>query len=193
MSFIWLYKRNDERQAKFSSFVWWWKQFLSLKNCPSVRICSVLIRSNRDTTVYYRLIFCAFSWPNMVKWCSSTSGMIMIVNYCDTKLWYQTRVKFSPWRDGKAEVSRVSLSSEQSVRFIITLHLKSDPYQLVWFQIYCKCFISSLIRLHSYFRNNIFICFGYCYFHASSYTKFKTQQSTSMRTSIKQSSSAKVT
>ena len=39
-----------------------------MKNCRSVRIYSVLNRSNRDTTVYYRLIFCAFSWPNMVKW-----------------------------------------------------------------------------------------------------------------------------
>ena len=60
--------RDKRWQAKFSGFVSRWKQFLSLKNCRSVRICSVLNRSNRDTTVYYRLIFCAFSWPNMVKW-----------------------------------------------------------------------------------------------------------------------------
>ena len=33
-----------------------------------------LNRSNRDTTVYYRLIFCKFSWPNMVKW--RNSGII---------------------------------------------------------------------------------------------------------------------
>ena len=66
--------RNKRWQAKFSGFVSRWKQFLSLKNCRSVRICSVLNRSNRDTTVYYHLIFCMFSWPNMVKW--HNSGII---------------------------------------------------------------------------------------------------------------------
>ena len=46
--------RSDKRwQANFSGFVSCWKKFLSLKNCRSVRICSVLNRSNRDTTVYY--------------------------------------------------------------------------------------------------------------------------------------------
>ena len=69
--------RDQRWQAKFSGFVSRWKQFLSLKNCRSVRICSVLNRSNRTTTVYYRLIFCAFSWPNMVKW--HHSGIIMSV------------------------------------------------------------------------------------------------------------------
>ena len=60
---------KDKRwQAKFAGFVSRSKHFLSLKNCLSVRICSVLNRSNRDTTVYYRLILCAFSWPNEVKW-----------------------------------------------------------------------------------------------------------------------------
>ena len=69
--FIWWINKmtSDKRwQAKFSGIVLRWKQLLSFKNCRSVRICSVLNRSNRDTTVYYRLIFCAFSWPNMVKW-----------------------------------------------------------------------------------------------------------------------------
>ena len=70
--------RDKRWQAKFSGFVSRWKQFLSLKNCRSVRICSVLNRSNRDTTVYYRLIFCPFSWPNMVKW--HHSGIISILN-----------------------------------------------------------------------------------------------------------------
>ena len=42
----------------------------------SVRICSVLNRSNRDTTGNYRLVFCAFSWPNMVKW--RNSGIIKL-------------------------------------------------------------------------------------------------------------------
>ena len=68
--FIWWINKmtSDKRwQAKFSGIVLRWKQFLSFKNCRSVSICSVLNRSNRDTTVYYRLIFCAFSWPNMVN------------------------------------------------------------------------------------------------------------------------------
>jgi len=69
-------KRDKRWRAKFSGFVSRWKQFLSLKNCRSVRICSVLNRSNRDTTVYYRLIFCEFSWPNMVKW--RNSGIINV-------------------------------------------------------------------------------------------------------------------
>ena len=75
--FIWWINKmtSDKRwQAKFSGIVLRWKQFLSLKNCCSDSICSVLNRSNRDTTVYYRLIFCAFSWPNMVKW--RNSGII---------------------------------------------------------------------------------------------------------------------
>ena len=75
--FIWWINkmRSDKRwQAKFSGIVLRWKQFLSFKNCRSVSICSVLNRSNRDTTVYYRLIFCAFSSPNMVKW--RNSGII---------------------------------------------------------------------------------------------------------------------
>ena len=68
---------SDKRwQAKFSGIVLRWKQFLSFKNCRSVSICSVQNRSNRDTTVYYRLIFCAFSWPNMVKW--PNSGIINV-------------------------------------------------------------------------------------------------------------------
>ena len=76
--FIWWINKvtSDKRwQAKFSGIVLRWKQFLSFKNCSSVSICSVLNRSNRDTTVYYRLIFCAFSWPNMVKW--RNSGIII--------------------------------------------------------------------------------------------------------------------
>ena len=60
--------RDKRWQANFLGLVSRWKQFLSLKNCRSVRICSVLNRSSRDTTVYYRLIFFEFSWPNMVKW-----------------------------------------------------------------------------------------------------------------------------
>ena len=75
--------RDKRWQAKFVGFVSRWKQFLSLKNCRSTRICSVLNRSNRDTTVYYRLIFCAFSWPNMVKW--RNSGII-IYHACFQKL-----------------------------------------------------------------------------------------------------------
>ena len=71
---------SDKRwQVKFSGFVSCWKQFLWLKNCRSVRICSVLNRSNRDTKVYYRLIFCAFSWPNLVK--RRNSGIIMLRTY----------------------------------------------------------------------------------------------------------------
>ena len=38
----------------------------------------VVNRLNQDTTVYYGLIFCAFSWPYMVKW--HNSGII-ITNY----------------------------------------------------------------------------------------------------------------
>ena len=69
--------REMRWQAKLSGFVSRWKQFHSLKNYRTVRICSVLNRSNRNTTVYYRLIFCAFSWPNMVKW-----NHIGIINIC---------------------------------------------------------------------------------------------------------------
>ena len=73
---------NDNRwQAKFSGFVSCWKQFLSLKKSRSVHICSVLNWSNRDTIVYYRLIFCAFSWPNMVKW--RNSGIINTSLHCN--------------------------------------------------------------------------------------------------------------
>ena len=39
-----------------------------------VRIRSVVNRSNQDTTVNYGLIFCAFSWPYLVKW--HNSGII---------------------------------------------------------------------------------------------------------------------
>ena len=85
--FIWWINKmtNDKRwQAKFSGIVLRWKQFLSLKNCRSVSICSVLNRSNRDTTVYYLLIFCAFSWPNMVKW--RNSGIISaLICMCESK------------------------------------------------------------------------------------------------------------
>ena len=72
----WINKMTSDKrwQAKFSGIVSRWKQFLSFKNCCSVRICSVLNWSNQDTTVYYRLIFCMFSWPNMVKW--RNSGII---------------------------------------------------------------------------------------------------------------------
>ena len=67
--FDWINEMTSDKrwQAKFSGFASCWKQLLSSKNSRSVRICSVLSRSNRDTTVYYRLIF----WPNMVKWCNS--------------------------------------------------------------------------------------------------------------------------
>ena len=86
--FIWRINKmtSDKRwQAKFSGIVLRWKQFLSFKNCRSVSICSVLNRSNRDSTVYYRLIFCAFSWPNMVKW--RNSGIINYYYcYCNTFL-----------------------------------------------------------------------------------------------------------
>ena len=79
ISICWINKMTSDKQwqAKFSDIVSQWKQFLSFKNCRSVRICSVLNRSNRDTTVYYRLIFCAFSWPNMVKW--RNSGIIILI------------------------------------------------------------------------------------------------------------------
>ena len=80
--FIWrINKMTSETrwQAKFSGIVLRWKQFVSFKNCRSVSICSVLNRSNRDTTVYYCLIFCAFSWPNMVKW--RNSGIIIVLNF----------------------------------------------------------------------------------------------------------------
>ena len=40
----------------------------------SVRMCSVLSWSNRNTTEHYRLIFCMFSRPNIVKW--DNSGII---------------------------------------------------------------------------------------------------------------------
>ena len=40
--------RDKWWQAKFSGFLSRWKQFLSLKNCLSVRICSVLNRSNPE-------------------------------------------------------------------------------------------------------------------------------------------------
>ena len=86
--------RDKRWQAKFSGFVSWWKQFLSLKNCRSVRICSVLNRSNRDTTVYYRLIFCAFSWPNMVKW--RNSGIIKIVIYLNHFGFDRLDINFNP-------------------------------------------------------------------------------------------------
>ena len=72
--------RDKWWQAKFAGFVSWWKQFLSLKNCRSVRIRSVLNRSNQDTTVYCCLIVCAFSWPNKVKWCNS--GIIKHIKSC---------------------------------------------------------------------------------------------------------------
>ena len=93
---------SDKRwQAKFSALASCWKQFLSLKNSRSVRICSVLNRSNRDTTVYYRLIFCAFSWPNMVKW--RNSGII-INNY-----W--TRLSKISWFFSGEQINYLFISS----------------------------------------------------------------------------------
>ena len=40
----------------------------------SAGIHPVVNRLNQDTTVYYILVFCAFSWPYMVKW--HNSGII---------------------------------------------------------------------------------------------------------------------
>ena len=100
--------RDKRWPAKFSGFVSWWKQFLSLKNCRSVCICSVLNRSNRDTTVYYRLIFCAFSWPNMVKWHNSLSSfrlhnLIKDIINLDGFL-YCLHCSQAPWRTDDADI-----------------------------------------------------------------------------------------
>ena len=40
----------------------------------SAGICPVVNRLNQNTTVYYGLVFCLFSWPYMVKW--HNSGII---------------------------------------------------------------------------------------------------------------------
>lgn len=45
-------KSDKQWQAKSSGFVSRWKQFLSLKNSCSFRICSFLNRLNLDTTVH---------------------------------------------------------------------------------------------------------------------------------------------
>ena len=42
-----------------------------------VHIRSVVNRSNQDPTVNYGLMFCAFSWPYLVKW--HNSGIIIII------------------------------------------------------------------------------------------------------------------
>ena len=96
--FIWWINKvtSDKRwQAKFSGIVLRWKQFLSFKNCRSVSICSVQNQSNQDTTVYYRLIFCAFSWPNMVKWRNSGRIMMFIFLYLLTQPGRLARTKKS--------------------------------------------------------------------------------------------------
>ena len=50
------------------------RPLLLLFSAFSVRIRSVVNRSNRDTTVFYGLVFSAFSWPYLVKW--HNSGII---------------------------------------------------------------------------------------------------------------------
>ena len=59
----------------------------------SAGIRPVVNRVNQDTTVYYDLVFCLFSWPYMVKW--HNSGIIKYIkellneaeyhlkNYCE--------------------------------------------------------------------------------------------------------------
>ena len=42
----------------------------------SAGIRPVVNRLNQDTTVYYGLVFCLFSWPYMVKW--HNSGIIIL-------------------------------------------------------------------------------------------------------------------
>ena len=43
----------------------------------SAGIRPVVNRLNQDTTVYYGLVFCLFSWPSMVKW--HNCGIIKLV------------------------------------------------------------------------------------------------------------------
>ena len=43
----------------------------------SAGIRPVVNRLNQDTTVYYGLVFCYFSWPYMVKW--HNSGIIILI------------------------------------------------------------------------------------------------------------------
>ena len=117
--------RDKRWQAKFSGFVSRWKQFLSFKNCRSVRICSVLNRSNRDTTVYYRLIFCAFSWPNMVKWRNSGIIISLILLPCPQVL--QTLRQLLP---REPAVKQVTLDFEKAVWLAMRSVLPNDYVQL---------------------------------------------------------------
>ena len=60
----------------------------------SAGIRPVVNRLNQETTVYYGLVFCAFSWPYMVKW--HNSGIISSIIYTlyifwqvlQLELWY---------------------------------------------------------------------------------------------------------
>ena len=83
MSFIWLYKRNDERQAMTSEIC---RLCIAMKAISFIEklpfrpylLCSKPVKLGHYCTVYYyHLIFCAFSWPNMVKWCNS--GIIITI------------------------------------------------------------------------------------------------------------------
>ena len=51
----------------------------------SAGIRPVVNRLNQDTTVYYGLVFCVFSWPYMVKW--QSSGIIMNYYYMFCKIY----------------------------------------------------------------------------------------------------------
>ena len=136
--------RDKRWQAKFSGFVSRWKQFLSLKNCRSVRICSVLNRSNRDTTVYYRLIFCVFSWPNMVKW--HHSGIIKHCTWKGQRNWIHRiqdssviyyNVKAINGKDGMECFFCVLMLYQWPVKLIIDWSLQSTTtesgiYCMLW-------------------------------------------------------------
>ena len=66
----------------FSFLVWAYKTSYSsaiVAPFAFAGIRPVVNRLNQDTTAYYGLVFCAFSWPYMVKW--RNSGIINSINF----------------------------------------------------------------------------------------------------------------
>ena len=64
---------------------------LSATVAPFASACirPVVNRLNQDTMVYYGLVFCLFSWPNMVKW--HNSGIIKPYNKHLIRLFFSVR------------------------------------------------------------------------------------------------------
>ena len=62
----------------------------------SAGIRPVVNRLNQDTTVYYGLVFCLFSWPYMVKWHNSgiIKHTIIHSKYFSLSDWLKSHAKF---------------------------------------------------------------------------------------------------